>query len=122
MKKLTKAQKNLLENTQEEVAFAKKFNNSRDYYIASNTNNYSCECPAKEKAKAYITKLYDTNCRGVKDEAISYYNKLINNIVYLDCNGSTLKVLARLGYVRIIKDSTGTGTAGIDIVELLIEK
>ena len=117
MKQLTKAQKLLLEEAQKEVAFAKKFSNSRDYYLACETQNRRYDKDFVE----YKTKMYDEDIRNTKKDITSLYNKLINNIVLTYCNGSTLKVLARLGYVEIIKDSTGTGVCGIDTIKLLVE-
>ena len=116
MKKLSKTQQEVLNKIINDIEFAKRFNNSKDWYIAS-------ECEYAKHTIRYneLIEIYTKQYNGYSNETINLFeqswNDKLNNIATTRCNSGTLKALEKAGYIEIIEIMNGT--CGVDTVRLL---
>lgn len=113
MKKLTAAQKKVLNEIKETIREAKSCNTFGEYY----NKHYAPRCNGRFDTYEKALKNYKDNTLKIYEE--DWVDEL-NNIVLTHCASSTLRVLEREGYIKIIKDSANE-CYGIDRVELLKE-
>ena len=117
--KMTKTQEKVLNEIRDSIAYAKKFDNFKDYHI--HVQARYCEGkPCYQEILEHYTKQWEKH----GEESEKYYKKYwldkLNNITLTHCSSATLRALEREGYIRIIKDSAND-RFGIDYVELLKE-
>ena len=117
---MTKVQEEVLNKIRDEIAYAKKFDNFKDYHI-HNQARYCEGRPNHQEILDHYTKQWEKH--GAESE--KYYKKYwldkLNNITLTRCSSATLRALEKEGYIRIIKDSANE-RIGIDFVELLKEE
>ena len=98
--KLSKTQQEVLDKIIDDIRFAKKFNNVRDYWIALQCKG--CEGSSKyEEIKEHYSKLYHD---GVGQTWKEYWLDNLNNITLTICNSATLRALEKASYIEIIED------------------
>ena len=114
---MTKAQEKVLNEIRDEIAYAKKFDNFKDYYIHNNAR-YCEGRPNHEEILELYTKEWEKHGEEIEKYYKKYWLDKRDNIALTHCSSATLKVLEREGYIRIIKDSANE-RYGIDYVELI---
>lgn len=112
MKKLSTTQQKVLNKIRNEIAFAKQFNNFKDFWMAEEIG-YARESEAYEELKALYEERY-INYDIEKTYKKFWLNEL-NNITLTICSSSTLRALENQGYIEIIHDAG----LGVDTVKLI---
>lgn len=116
MNKLSKTQQEVLNKIISDIEFAKRFNNSKDYYIARECEYAKGTIRYNELIENY-TKRYDNYSKETKDIFEQSWLDGLNNIALTRCNSGTLKALQKAGYIEVIEIMNGT--CGVDTVRLL---
>lgn len=109
MKKLSAAQEKALSHIRQQVREARESTDLQDFYNRYQAKYYTA--PTLEKLGENNPELYEL----VKEV---YYRRL-KGIALVQAGGPTVKKLEALGYIRIIEDTTGTGSYRSDLVQLL---
>ena len=117
MTKLTTTQEEVLNEIKDYIAFAKKFDNVKNYYIAGKCR-YCKGRPDYEKIYQYEKELFEEDEERITNAYKKYWEMGLKNIALTHCSSSTLRVLERKGYIKILKDSVND-VYGIDYVELI---
>lgn len=112
MTKLSTTQQEVLNKIRKEIAFAKQFDNFKDFWVAQKIG-YACESEAYEELKAFYEKRYIT--RDIEKTYKKYWLNELNNITLTICSSSTLRALENQGYIEIIHDAG----LGVDTVKLI---
>ena len=112
MTKLSATQQKVLNEIRKDVAFAKQFDNFKDFWMAQKTG-YARESEAYEKLKAYYEEIYIT--WDIEKTYKKCWLNQLNNITLTICSSSTLRALENQGYIEIIHDAG----SGVDTVKLI---
>lgn len=112
MAKLSAAQQKVLNEIRKDVAFAKQFDNFKDFWVAQETE-YARDSAAYETIKAQYEEKYVT-C-DIEKKYKKYWLNQLNNVTLTICSSATLRALEKQGYIEIVKDAG----LGVDTVRLL---
>lgn len=119
MKKLSKAQQEVLDKANEAIRFAKE-HDYPEWLMLKYYNWTDCREERREELRAYYEPRWKKALE--KNDMKKYWEQERNNIVLTHCSSTTLKALEKAGEIEIIKDSCGDRYYGIDTVKILNPK
>ena len=119
MAKLTETQERTLKTIKEDIAFAKKFESFREYWIGQRLRGQE-KCHDYLELYKYYSKRFEANAEELTRDYIKYWLDYKNNIALTTCSSATIRALEREGYIEILHDSANE-RYGIDKVKLLKE-
>lgn len=119
MAKLTITQEQALNSIREKIAFAKKFESFREYWIAERLKGQE-RCRDYQELREYYAKRFDESAESLTRDYIQYWLDNKNKIALTSASSATLRALEREGYIEILHDSANE-RYGIDRVKLLKE-
>lgn len=108
-KRLSTTQEKALSHIRRQVQEARESTDLNDFY-----NRYQ----AKYYTATSLEKLGENNPELYELVKEVYYRRL-KGIALVQASGPTIKKLETLGYIRILEDTTGTGSYRSDLVQLL---
>lgn len=112
MTRLSATQQKVLNKIRERIAFAKQFNNFKNFWVAKEIE-HARESEAYEELKALYEERYIT--WNIEKTYKKYWLNELNNITLTTCSSSTLRALENQGYIEIIHDAG----SGVDTVKLI---
>ena len=108
--KLSPTQEKVLENIRRQVSEARSYTTYEDYFLSVEASNCNSLFNTPEKYQAQDPKGWAYRKK--------HWEGLREGKALTHCSGPTLYKLERLGYIKILKDTTGTKDA-IDTVQLI---
>lgn len=107
--KLSPAQEKILEEAKATILKARSYPTFEEYFLATNNCNVNYNTPEKYKSK---------DPKGWEKMERWWKNKL-KGIVLCSASGPTIKKLEKLGYIKIMEDTTNTGSYKYDTIQVL---
>lgn len=107
--KLSAAQQKILEIARKEIREAREATGLDDWY----TRCYKCY------NRNYTLNKLKEDCPDSFKLVVDVYNKRLNGIVLTQASGPTIRKLESLGLIKILNDTTGTGSYRFDTIRVL---
>lgn len=108
--KLSPTQETILESIRRQVNQARSYTTYEDYFLAVEAPHYNCDFNTPEKYQAQDPKGWAYRKK--------HWEGLLEGKALTHCSGPTLYKLEKLGYIKILKDTTKTKDT-IDTVQLI---
>lgn len=107
--KLSAAQQKVLDTARKEIQEAREATGLDDWYTRY----------CKYYSHNYTLNKLEEDCPENFKLVVDAYNKRLNGIVLTQASGPTIRKLESLGLIKILNDTTGTGSYRFDTIRVL---